>query len=73
MFSLYEMKIFMKIKKQIFFLFSCFTASDVTIDVPKQNRNIMTSTLSAFHKEREKQILQQIKIILIPGCSLLSK
>ena len=57
------MKIFMvlkkkkKKKKKILFilLFSCFNASDIITDVTKQNRNIMTSTLSAYHKEKAKQ------------------
>ena len=37
-------------------LFSCFSATDVITDIARQKRNIMTSTLSAYHKEREKQI-----------------
>ena len=47
-------------------LFSCFSASDVLTDVAKQNRSILTSTLNAYHKEREKQVFLQIKVILIP-------
>ena len=43
-------------KKKIILLFSCFSAPDVITDVVKQNRNTMTSTLSACQKEREKQI-----------------
>ena len=74
------MKIFMVFmeKKHFLFLFYCFHAlispSDVITDVVKQNRNIMTSTLSAYYKEREEQVFQQIKIILIPGpsCSKLT-
>ena len=34
-------------------LFSCFTASDVSYDIAKQN--IMTLTLRAYHKERERE------------------
>ena len=64
------MKIFMVSteKKSLFH----FVASDVITDVAKQNRNIMTSILSAYHKKGEEQVFWQIKIILIPECSLLS-
>ena len=53
-------------------LSQCFSTSEVIIDVNKQNRNIMMSTLCAYHTER-KQIFQQIKIIMISERSLLSK
>ena len=69
------MKIFMVFtEKNIFVLISlCFSASDVITNVAKQNRNIMTSTLSAYYKERKKYIFRQMKLILIAKCSLLSK
>ena len=47
--------------------------SDLIINIAKQNRNIMMSTLNAYHKEGEKHTFRQIKIILIPECSFFSK
>ena len=43
----------------------CFSTADVIADVAKQNRNIMTSTLSAYHKEREKQNQFDTRMFLI--------
>ena len=65
------MKIFMVFtvnsKFPFILLFSCFSASGVITDVAKQNRNIMTLTLSAYRKDREKQNLSANKNkMLIP-------
>ena len=47
--------------------------SDVKTNVTKQNMNVMASTLSALHVKRwrnKNKNIRQIKIILIPACSL---
>ena len=47
--------------------------SDVKTNVTKQNMNVMESTLSALHVKRwrkKNKNIRQIKIILIPACSL---
>ena len=45
--------------------------SDVITNVTKQNMNVMSSRLSETkQKERQNKKFWQIKIILIPKCSL---
>ena len=49
-------------KINILFILLCsgLSASDVISAVAKKIRTIMTSTLSANHKEKEKQVFRQI-------------
>ena len=45
------------LRKKIILLFLCFSASDVINDVDKQNKNSITSLLSAYHTERKTNML----------------
>ena len=76
-FSLHEMKIlWFSLNKKIFFYFIVNTpkrASDVITNVTKQNMNAMESMFSAktcSAGETKTNKFRQIKITLLPKCSL---